>query len=168
MTKLTHYVMPSDKGEMAATPAEQFSRRVRELMLKKGWTQSELARRASVHMPSGGIDRQLISAYLRGKHLPHQGRLEAVAKALEVDPFDLVRSPMVAWMGSGVAPGGAIGNAPRLPRAGPVQAAAREGGDMSFEEMGGEARLRIDKMVPIPLALQIMGLLSAGGPDAKN
>ncbi len=51
MTKLAHYVMPSDKGEMAASPAEQFSRRVRELMLKNGWTQSELARRAAVHMP---------------------------------------------------------------------------------------------------------------------
>ncbi len=115
------------------------------------------------------MDRQLISAYLRGLHLPHQGRLEAIAKAPEVEPFDLVRSPMVAWMGSGVTPGGAIGSAPLMPLAGPVQAAAPDGRQFSLEASGSDARLRIDKVVSLSVALQVMGLLSATGEaDAKN
>jgi transcriptional regulator with XRE-family HTH domain len=139
-------------------------------MLKKGWNQSVLARQAAMHMPNGLMTRQGISTYVMGKHMPDQTRLEAIAKALEVEPYDLVRSPMVEWIGSGKTPGEAIGNAARepiytpgpspLPIAPPVPTDG-----MSLDFAAGKVHLRVDKMVDPATALKVMALLTSSDPN---
>jgi transcriptional regulator with XRE-family HTH domain len=57
----------------------EFGRHLRQLILKKGWTQSELARRA-------GLPRDSISTYVRGAVYPSQTSLVKVATALGLDP----------------------------------------------------------------------------------
>lgn len=62
---------------------QEFGRRLSRLMLAKGWHQSELARRA-------GIARDSVSTYIRGVSLPEPGNLELLARALGVEPIDLL------------------------------------------------------------------------------
>lgn len=61
----------------------EFGRRLYKLMVAKGWHQSELARRAD-------LPRDSVSVYVRGKSLPTQQSLAALAKALGVDPLELL------------------------------------------------------------------------------
>lgn len=56
---------------------EAFGRRLYNLMLKKGWTQSELGRRS-------GITRGSISNYILGHAVPSDLSLAQLAKALNV------------------------------------------------------------------------------------
>jgi transcriptional regulator with XRE-family HTH domain len=60
-----------------------FGRKLQALMLKRGWNQSELARRADT-------GRDNISRYIRGKTAPEAPQLAALAKALSVAPDDLL------------------------------------------------------------------------------
>lgn len=61
----------------------EFGKRLYQLMVAKGWHQSELARRADVA-------RDSISTYIRGVSLPEAGNLEKLAKALGIEPADLL------------------------------------------------------------------------------
>uniref|UniRef100_A0A7C1NX76 Helix-turn-helix domain-containing protein n=1 Tax=Agrobacterium albertimagni TaxID=147266 RepID=A0A7C1NX76_9HYPH len=70
--------MPSENPDKDA-----FGRHVYKLMLAKGLNQSELARLA-------GLERNRISAYVRGLALPTGLSLTKLAKALGVDPNDLL------------------------------------------------------------------------------
>lgn len=56
---------------------QQFGRRLYQLMLTRGWNQSELARQA-------GLPRDSISTYVRGVALPTPKSLQALAKALDM------------------------------------------------------------------------------------
>lgn len=68
-----------------------FSQRLNTLMLRKGWSQAEMARQATLHLPPGvEINRQRISSYLLNGHLPNNVALHAIARALQVAPEDLV------------------------------------------------------------------------------
>ena len=77
----------------------EFARRLQEAMVHKGWSQSDLARFASPHLPkptpgqkrgNSGIQRHLISRYIGGVMLPNPVILEALANALDVEPCDLM------------------------------------------------------------------------------
>lgn len=77
----------------------EFARRLQDAMIHKGWTQSDLSRFASQHLPkpapgqkrgNSGIRRDLISKYIRGVMLPSPVNLEALAKTLNVEPGDLM------------------------------------------------------------------------------
>jgi len=61
---------------------KEFGRKVQVLMLKKGWNQSELARRAD-------MGRDNVSGYIRGKNIPNSKHLKKLAEALDVQPDDL-------------------------------------------------------------------------------
>ncbi|AUQ95998.1 helix-turn-helix protein [Phaeobacter inhibens] len=61
----------------------EFGRRLYNFMLRKGWSQSELARRADVK-------RDSVSTYVRGVSLPGPLNLEKLAKALDVDTAELL------------------------------------------------------------------------------
>jgi transcriptional regulator with XRE-family HTH domain len=83
---------------LSAVRAE-FARRLQDAMVHKGWTQSDLARFASRHVPkpspgqklgNRGIGRALISRYISGEMLPNPVYLEALARALDVEPGDLI------------------------------------------------------------------------------
>jgi transcriptional regulator with XRE-family HTH domain len=77
----------------------EFARRLQDAMIRKGWSQSDLARFASLHVPkptpgqkrgNSGIQRHLISRYIGGSMLPNPVNLEALATALNVEPGDLM------------------------------------------------------------------------------
>jgi transcriptional regulator with XRE-family HTH domain len=101
---VSHYNMldtgpraPVEPGDTAAIKAE-FARRLQTAMVAKGWNQSELARRATEHLPKPAagqkrghaIGRDLISHYVRAAMLPGPTNLEAMAKALGVKSADLL------------------------------------------------------------------------------
>jgi transcriptional regulator with XRE-family HTH domain len=70
----------------ATSPEDEkaaFGKQLQALHLERGWSQSELARRA-------GLSRDKISTYVRGECLPRQLQLRALAKALEVSPDELL------------------------------------------------------------------------------
>ena|ERR1700729_991579 len=83
----------------APTPASlEFGRRLQKAMAAKGWSQSELARRANTLLPPrepGQVQhrdfrRDLVSHYVRGQHMPSPASLAAMARALGVTPADLM------------------------------------------------------------------------------
>lgn len=75
--------------------AEEFGRRVRALMLKKGLRQSDLARLAfgsGIDPKTGysvGNGRDRISSYVNGRQFPDEKNLRAIAKALCVSVAEL-------------------------------------------------------------------------------
>lgn len=87
---------------------KEFGRRVYNLMMARGWNQSELGRQAD-------LPRDSISTYIRGKTLPTPQKLEALAKALNVKPEELLpnhtesaideENPAFEMKVSGSAPG---------------------------------------------------------------
>lgn len=91
---------------------QEFGKRLYNLMLRRGWHQSELARQS-------GLPRDSISVYVRGKSMPTPTSVQALARALDVAPEELLpnhiegaidedtpafemkvspNAPMVAWV----------------------------------------------------------------------
>lgn len=85
-----HNQVPSPPGMGYLAPTEhvrrEFAKRLQAAMDEKGWTQAELARRSSEHLPKSAgkkkITRDLISNYVRGLHAPRSHYLAAMCKAL--------------------------------------------------------------------------------------
>lgn len=77
----------------------EFGRRLYAEMTRRGWNQSELAREAAKFMPDGVFARNNVSRYVRGINLPRPAQLTALAKALGVDPFDLLSERGVPMAG---------------------------------------------------------------------
>lgn len=69
-----------------------FAKRLQDELNNKGWTQSELARRAAPLLKDSRIGRDNISKYVRGKVLPLPHALDAIAKVLGVEAKDLLPS----------------------------------------------------------------------------
>lgn len=85
MTNTMKYVDPLTE-ELAQAPAgtalssisrEEFGKRLYGLMVKQGWNQSELGRRA-------GLERSVISSYIRGLSFPSPQNLQKLATVLKV------------------------------------------------------------------------------------
>ena len=62
---------------------EQFAQNLHQAMLAANMTQSELGR-------ASGLGRDAISRYVRKVSLPTEGNLQAMAKALRMDPTRLI------------------------------------------------------------------------------
>ena len=62
---------------------EEFGRRLYNLMIQKGWRQSELARQA-------GLSRDSVSTYVRGISFPEPANLTKLADALGVEETALL------------------------------------------------------------------------------
>lgn len=127
---------------MGETPQEiirdKFSKRLIDEMADRGWSQSDLAREASRHLPSGEIARDNISNYVRGRALPNPPFLRALAKALNTTDEDLLPE-------RGVPPSRDGGPLPSLD--------VRDAGD-------NMAYVRINRRLPWPVALEIMQLVA--------
>lgn len=97
--KARHHLPPGARN--APEPKElgklEFGRRLMELMLDRGWTQSELARRA-------GIGRDAVSTYVRGRSFPEPRNLRGLADALGVSAGDLLPDTVMAAMDADAAP----------------------------------------------------------------
>lgn len=80
----TYYSAPSAMVKLA------FGRKLREARIKKGWSMSELARRASkIAGPSFSIGKYSISRYEIGAQMPEPPRVRAMAAAMDIKPEDL-------------------------------------------------------------------------------
>ena len=66
-----------DFSQRVLTRAE-FGKRLQSLMLKKGWNQSELARKV-------GIGRDSVSQYVRGRSIPSPANLNKLAGILGIE-----------------------------------------------------------------------------------
>lgn len=83
---------------MRAAQAAEFGRRLRAAMIKAGFkTQSDLARKAEKFLPEGqSYGRDLISNYVKGNNTPRDDHLNALCRALNMKPEDLIPNN-VAW-----------------------------------------------------------------------
>jgi transcriptional regulator with XRE-family HTH domain len=124
----------------------EFSRRLQARMIQLGWNQSELSRRATAYLPKPAkgqvqghsLGRDRISSYIRGKYLPRPDALEAIAKALQCKPADLL------------PPGG-------VP-------SVSEGPVMEMTSIdGNRVSIRLNRVVSQRTASAIMGLLAQEG-----
>jgi len=81
------HIVSDAKQDMRLAPKhlvkQEFGRRLYSLMLDKGWTQSEMARRAD-------LPRDAVSTYVRGKSLPTPQNLKKLAETLGVEQDDLL------------------------------------------------------------------------------
>ena len=127
---------PPPQHAPAEAIRQDFASRLQEHMNRKGWNQSEVARQAGLHMPSGKMGRDVVSGYLRGRNLPGPPRLQTLSKALGVSREELLphgRLPMASGT-----------NAPALD----VRAAG-----------GGTAYIQVNQTVRMETALKIQQAL---------
>ncbi|HEY5798462.1 MAG TPA: helix-turn-helix transcriptional regulator [Bosea sp. (in: a-proteobacteria)] len=116
-----------------------FATKLENLRADRGWTQTELARRAS-QFAEKPITRDRISKYAGGNSLPGAPHLAAIAKALGVDKAELLPSRVV-----------------RNTAHHPLRATLLE---------DGMAQLNINMMVPWDLAVEIVAMIrKATGSD---
>lgn len=97
---LAHYnMLPGSVAEVNGDAIRaEFAKRLQAAMVKKGWNQSELARRATAFLPkpvrgqkrNTAVGRDSISHYVRGSMLPLPAYLDAISKALGLKPEDLM------------------------------------------------------------------------------
>ena len=148
-----HYPAAMRVGDEPATPPSmEFGRRLQAAMIRKGWSQSELARRADAFLPEPtpgqrqgqrGIERDLVSHRVRGQHLPQPHYVEALAKALEVEPRDLL-------------PPGLTGGA-----------ASTEPSPFAMKTLqDGRVSLHVNRTVSFKTAMKIMALFMEEDKDA--
>ena len=132
---------PQNQTHPIAHTKKEFGARLREEILKRGWTQSDLARRASLFLEKE-MGRDSISVYCLGKSLPGGTHLYAIARALDMEPAELL--PGVAAFAARVTGGSEL------------EVRALPG-------MPGRARLVIDQEVSFDQAVKIMQILQ---PDS--
>lgn len=118
-----------------------FAMKLEELRANRGWTQTELARRAS-QFSEKPITRDRISKYSLGHSLPGKPHLAAISKALGVEQDVLLPSRVVRNMANH-----------------PLRATYVD---------GGMAELNINMMVPWELAVKIVAMIreATGGDNA--
>jgi transcriptional regulator with XRE-family HTH domain len=131
--------MPSARQEGVARDPKQevrnsFASRLTSARMRKGWNQSELARQAAIHTEDKNFGRALVSMYERARMFPNPFHLQALAKALQVQPDDLAPSAM-----------------PRLEDPAP-QLVTEDKGD-------GRVLVRFNQVLTWPKALKILELV---------
>ena len=134
-----HNLEPSDAvpiGTTAELARVDFARRLSKQLVLKGWNQSRLAVEALKFAPPGvTMGRDKVSNYVRAKNVPTPVHFKILCDALSCKPEDLMPSR-----------------------------GRRDAGETAYiaelKDMGqGTAWLRINEVVPWPVALQVMALL---------
>lgn len=72
-----------------ALTKQEFARKLYDLIMARGWNQSELARRA-------GVGRDAISTYIRGRSFPEPRTLKRLAEALDMKTEDLLPNSVIS------------------------------------------------------------------------
>lgn len=86
---------PQSVSEHAPTESRriEFGRRLNDLLIDRGLTQSDLARRMIPYLPrkdaAGGPPKASVSAYISGKRVPGPHYLNAICKVLGVQASDI-------------------------------------------------------------------------------
>lgn len=152
MPRTTRRLLPPVAGKTPteAMQLEQFARRLHSIMLDKGLSQSELARKiwGSTTDHRGyevAKNRDRISVYLAGRTIPDPKNLKLLADALDVEIKEL---------------------APELV----ASAVERDHPEIAVAAVAGHpesAVLRINTIVPMDVAVRVMALLSDAKRDGK-
>jgi len=116
---------------------QEFGKRLYDLMLSRGWNQSELARQAD-------LPRDSVSVYIRGKSLPTPQSLLRLSKALGLAPEELLPNSVESAIDADF-PAFEMKISPNAPQM---------------------AWVRINRAVPTPIALKIAGLIGEADDDA--
>jgi transcriptional regulator with XRE-family HTH domain len=114
----------------------EFGRKLYNLMVARGWTNAETARRA-------GIPRDAVGVYVNGRAYPQTRNLNALAKAFGLEPEELLPNIVIDAIAEH-APG--------------------ESGQLTLTR-SGHALLKINRVVSVATALKILTLLNADAPD---
>lgn len=90
-------VFPDDGSKNVPPNARmrEMGKRIQALALDRGWTQAELARQASRHVPGKKIARDMINGYWRGLVWPGPVYRRAIAKAFGVEEKDIFAAPPI-------------------------------------------------------------------------
>lgn len=122
---------------------EAFASRLTALRVAKGWSQSELARRAKLHAHGRSFGRDNISKYESATTMPLPLFQAALAKALGVSPSELIPESTSIWDVPGEV-----------------------ADELEFKKVGQDrARVRFNREMPIELAFRIMGMLQSLDSD---
>jgi len=122
---------------------QSFARRLHELMVAKGFSQSDLAREVWGKVTDArgypvAQNRDLISSYLKGRSVPGPGNMEKIAETLGVTVTELAPDATAA----------------AVDRAHPA---------VSMSMVAGHAdktHLQVNQLVPLDVAAKIIALLS--------
>jgi transcriptional regulator with XRE-family HTH domain len=151
-----------DHNDPQAATKSQFAERLRAAMERKGWTVADTARHVSRLLgEEAKFGSSHISGYLSGRALPRVKYLQALSRALEVQPEELL--PGQPSYGDLRQLGGhdpeTLRGEPQPPSASPVDLVhVRDYGD-------GTALLQVLQRVPWATALEIMALVKG---DSKK
>lgn len=133
---------PLPQGAPRETVKVEFAKRLQQAMVRKGWNQSELARRASDHLKEGEIRRDNVSHYIRAVAIPQPAKLAALCKALGVKPDELL---------------------PTAP------SASKKAPPFDMRQLdNGNVWLRVNQAVTFDQALRVMGILHEGQSTPNN
>lgn len=147
MSRAPRRLMPPTAGRTSVEnfEVEEFSRRLNKLMLDKGMKQSDLARQVwGTQTDKRGYEvarnRDRISVYLSGRGYPDPVNLAKIADALGTTPEDLAPNITAATV-------------------------EREKPEILMSAISGHSDkvlLRVNKLVPLSVAAEIVGILSRG------
>ena len=147
---VSHYVFNQKRDPATQAIFNEFGRRLQSELVKRNWSQSELARRISERLPppspgqKQGHDfgRDRISHYIRGISLPRPEALSLLAQVLDITPDDLL------------PPGG--------------NPAARRVAPLSMQDLGdGRCALNVNQVVSSAVAMKIIRILSEADNGKK-
>jgi len=128
----------TDGKERRRAAREVLAKNLQNLMIEKGFTQAELARRLQKLLPDERIERDSISNYCRATAMPSPIRLAGLAELFKVEPKDLLPEDSVPY---------AFKPEKKTP--------AREMKDLG----DGNVWLTINQAVPYSLAIKILAML---------
>jgi len=132
-------------GQSAAAVRPTLARHFEGAMTRKGWSIGETARQASQFLADGQrFGRAQIWHYVRGAAVPRSHHLEALVRALELDP-----SSIRVLTGSGAGPASSPATDARPGRSETPFLEASDAGQ-------GNAFLNIRAEVPWPTALEVL------------
>lgn len=129
-----------------------FSRNLREHMRKRGWNQSEMARRANNSMPKDAtqMTRDNISRYARGENYPGPERMEGLCKALGIKYAELVPEDE------------------RLTEDEYLRLKSRPRWKVDLNTSADGCRLFVDANVPFEIGVKVFELLRPYAPPVKS
>jgi transcriptional regulator with XRE-family HTH domain len=145
-----------DHNDPQAATKSQFAERLRAAMERKGWSVADTARQVSRLLgEEAKFGSSHISGYLSGRALPRVKYLQALSRALGVDPEELVpgASGQDPRLGEGAEPDAARAEVRPASSGAPVDFVhVRDYGD-------GTALLQVLQRVPWATALEVMALV---------
>lgn len=129
--------------------------RLRAALDHNGWTLGDAANAASRYLPEGWtLRRAHLSDYTRARHLPGPRYLVALAKALQVEPWELLEGDPTAH-----------GSGEWRKTAALTERAAES---VQVLDLGNEAWLDIRRCVPWPTALEVLRMLKDGRATSES